>query len=52
MGYTQDLIKKYTNKGDIDKNKLENELKTIFFKSWEDSNVVSTITDKIKNDIK
>jgi len=52
MGYTQDLIKKYTAKGDIDKNKLENELKTIFFKSWEDSNVVSTITDKIKNDIK
>jgi len=52
MGYTQDLIKKYTVKSDIDKNKLENELKTIFFKSWEDSNVVSTITDKIKKDIK
>jgi hypothetical protein len=52
MGYTQDLIKKYTQKGDIDKTKLENELKTIFYKSWEDSNVVSTITDKIKNDIK
>lgn len=52
MGYTQDLIKKYTSNGDIDKTELETELKNIFFKSWEDSNVLSTITDKIKNDIK
>jgi len=52
MGYTQDLIKKYTQNGDIDKIELENQLKSIFYKSWQDSSVVSTITDKIKKDIK
>jgi hypothetical protein len=51
MGYVQDLIKKYTEKNDTDKSEIETQLKTIFFKAWDDSNIVSTITDKIKNDI-
>jgi hypothetical protein len=52
MGYTQDLIKKYNSKEDFKNSDIENELKNIFYKSWADSNVVSNISDKIKNDIK
>jgi hypothetical protein len=52
MGYTQDLIKKYNSKEEVKTSDIETELKTIFYKSWADSNVVSNISDKIKNDIK
>ena len=31
MAYTQSLIKKYTQKGDIKKDELETELKNIFY---------------------
>jgi len=52
MGYTQYLIKKYNPKEEVKTSELETELKNIFYKSWADSNVVSNISDKIKNDIK
>jgi hypothetical protein len=52
MGYTQDLIKKYNPKEEDKTSEIEKELKNIFYKSWTDSNVVTNISDKIKNDIK
>ena len=52
MGYTQSLIKKYTQKGDVKNDELETELKNIFYKAWKDSSIESNISNKIQKDIK
>jgi hypothetical protein len=46
----QNLISK--NVGDLDREELENQLKTIFLKSWADKSITDKAIEKVKNDIK
>ena len=46
----QNLISK--NVGDLDKTELENQLKTIFLKSWADKSITDKAIEKVKKDIK
>jgi hypothetical protein len=52
MGYVQNSIEKTIGKdnGELDKKELENELKTIISKSWND--LSDKAIDKVKNDLK
>jgi hypothetical protein len=52
MGYVQNSIEKTICKdnGELDKKELENELKTIISKSWND--LSDKAVDKVKNDLK
>ena len=52
MGYVQNSIEKTIGKdnGELDKKELENELKTIISKSWND--LSDKAVDKVKNDLK
>ena len=52
MGYVQDSIQKTIGKDTdgLDKKELENELKTIISKSWND--LSDKAVDKVKNDLK
>ena len=46
----QNLISK--NIGDLDKTEMENQLKTIFLKSWADKSITNRAIEKVKKDIK
>ena len=46
----QNLISK--NVGDLDKTEIENQLKTIFLKSWADKSITDKAIEKVKKDIK
>jgi hypothetical protein len=48
--FIQNLISK--NVGDLDKTELENQLKTIFLKSWADKSITDKAIEKVKKDIK
>ena len=52
MGYVQNSIEKTIGKDndELDKKELENELKTIISKSWND--LSDKAVDKVKNDLK
>jgi len=52
MGYVQNSIEKTIGKNndELDKKELENELKTIISKSWND--LSDKAVDKVKNDLK
>ena len=38
--------------GELDKTEIENQLKTIFFKSWSDKSITDKAIEKVKKDIK
>jgi hypothetical protein len=38
--------------GELDKTEIENQLKTIFFKSWADKSITDKAIEKVKKDIK
>ena len=46
----QNLISK--NVGDLDKTEIENQLKTIFLKSWADKSITDKAIEKVKKHIK
>lgn len=46
----QNLISK--NIGDLDKTEMENQIKTIFLKSWSDKANIDKAIEKVKKDIK
>jgi hypothetical protein len=46
----QNLISKHV--GDLDREEMENQLKTIFLKSWADKSITDKAIEKVKNDIK
>jgi hypothetical protein len=46
----QNLISKHI--GDLDREEMENQLKTIFLKSWADKSITDKAIEKVKNDIK
>ena len=46
----QNVISK--NIGDLDRKELENQLKTVFLKSWADKSVTDKAIEKVKKDIK
>jgi hypothetical protein len=46
----QNLISK--NIGDLDRTEMENQLKTIFLKSWADKSITNRAIEKVKKDIK
>jgi hypothetical protein len=50
LPFVQNIISK--NVGNLDKTELENQLKTIFLKSWADKSITDKAIEKVKNDIK
>ena len=46
----QNLISK--NIGELDKTEMENQIKTIFLKSWADKSITDKAIEKVKKDIK
>ena len=40
------------NIGDLDKTEMENQLKTIFLKSWADKSITNSAVEKVKKDLK
>ena len=46
----QNVISK--NIGDLDKTEIENQLKTVFLKSWADKSLTDKAIEKVKKDIK
>ena len=46
----QNLISK--NIGELDKTEMENQIKTIFLKSWSDKSITDKAIEKVKKDIK
>jgi hypothetical protein len=46
----QNIISK--NIGDLDRKELENQLKTVFLKSWADKSITDKAIEKVKKDIK
>ena len=54
MGYVQTQITKMSDStnGKITETELENQLKTIFLKSWADKSITDKAIEKVKKDIK
>ena len=54
LGYIQTQIIKAVDStnGDIDETELENQLKTIIVKSWNDTSIVDKVVDNVKKDLK
>ena len=54
LPYTQTQIIKVIDgtNGELDKTEIENQLKTIFFKSWSDKSITDKAIEKVKKDIK
>ena len=50
LPFVQNEISK--NIGDLDRTELENQLKTIFLKSWADKSITDMAIEKVKKDIK
>ena len=50
LPFVQNEISK--NIGDLDRTELENQLKTIFLKSWADKSITDRAIEKVKKDIK
>ncbi len=54
LPYVQTQIIKMVDStnGDLDEKELENQLKTVFLKSWSDKSVTDKAIEKVKKDIK
>jgi len=54
LPYAQTQIIKVidSTNGELDKTEIENQLKTIFFKSWSDKSITDKAIEKVKKDIK
>ena len=54
LGFVQTQINKVTDstKDELEKSEIENQLRTIFLKSWSDKSITDRAIEKVKKDIK
>jgi hypothetical protein len=54
LGFVQTQINKMmdSTKDELEKSEVENQLRTIFLKSWSDKSITDRAIEKVKKDIK